>query len=234
MGLSKIRNARLTDKVAEALYNEIAKGTFKSGDKLPTEAEMSEQLGVARPTVREAISRLIGLGLVERGDYGVYVADSVQPVIQAALVPMLLNEWKIRELYEARVLVECNLVSLACQKVTAEDIAELTSINEKLNTSELSAADYFKFDMEFHHQLAKISGNAVMESISNTINDMFNRYEKVVMKMHAIQDSTYLDHKALIEAIEAKDITKAHAIVVRALSSSEHAMYELRKREPHS
>ena len=98
MGFTKIRSSKLTDRVAEALYTEITKGTFKAGEKLPTEAEMSEQMGVARPTIREAVSRLIGLGLIERGDYGVFVADSAKPVVRSALVPILLAEWEIREL----------------------------------------------------------------------------------------------------------------------------------------
>ena len=107
-------------------------------------------------------------------------------------------------MYEARVLVECNLVTLACQKVTDDDIAELTNINEKMNNPEMTAADYFRYDMEFHLYLSKMSRNAIIQSISKTINDMFNRYEKVVMKLHDIQASTYTDHRDLIEVKDTK------------------------------
>ena len=230
MGFTKIRNSKLPDRVAEALYTEITKGTFKAGEKLPTEAEMSEQMGVARPTIREAVSRLIGLGLIERGDYGVFVADSAKPVVRSALVPILLAEWEIRELYEARILVECDLVSLACQKVTDEDITELTRINELLTDPTMTSSDYFKNDMEFHTYLAKMSGNAIMQSISKILNDMFNRYEKMVRELHSVHASTYDDHKELIEAIRTGNVEVAHEIVVRTLSSSEHGIYELKER----
>jgi len=231
MSLTKIKNTKLTDQIAEALYEEIAEGNFKPGEKLPTEIEMSEKLGVARPTVREAVSRLIGLGLVERGDYGVFVAATSNTLVHSALVPVLLNQWEIRELYEARILVESDLVALACQKATDESISELNRINDKMLNRDMTASDYFKYDMEFHSYVSQISGNSVMQSISKIINDMFKRYERRVMEFHEIQASTYLDHKELIEAISRKDSQQARAIVVRTLSKSENAMYQLKEKE---
>ncbi|MDX9809816.1 MAG: FadR/GntR family transcriptional regulator [Sphaerochaetaceae bacterium] len=220
----------MVDKVAEALYEEIAQGNFKPGEKLPTETEMSEKLGVARPTVREAVSRLIGLGLVERGDYGVFVAASSKTHVHSALVPVLLNEWEIRELYEARILVESDLVGLACQKATDEGILELNRINEKMLNQNMSAADYFKYDMEFHSYISEMSGNSVMLSMGKIINDMFKRYESHVMELHAIQATTYHDHKELIDAISKGDAQTAREIVLRTLTSSENAIYQLKER----
>jgi GntR family transcriptional repressor for pyruvate dehydrogenase complex len=227
MKLPRLQRSRLTDQVAEVLYNKITNGELRPGEKLPSEMELSEQLGVARPTVREALSRLIGLGLVTRSGYNMMVAEAPDLAVRAGLVPLFLEQWEIRELYEARILIECDLVSLAIVKATPENIRELREINAKLRDADLSENSYWTNDMQFHSQIASMSGNAVMIAISEIINDIFKRYQSNVEELHAIQAATYKQHEELIDAIERRDEQAAREIVIRTLSGSEKALYEL-------
>lgn len=231
MILAKVQKSRLTDQVARILYERISVGELRPGDRLPSEIELSEQLGVARPTIREALSRLIGLGLLERGDYTMIVSENASLTARAGLVPILLEQWETRELYEARVLIESGLVSLAISKATPDDIRELREINQGLREDSLSENGYWECDVLFHTQIASISGNQVMITISNIINDMFKRYKKQIQVLHSIQARTYKDHEDLIDAIERRDEKAAHEITRRMLSGSEHALYELSRKE---
>ena len=100
MNLPKVTKSRLSDKVAEILYDQIRSGKLKAGDKLPSELELSEQLGVSRPSVREALNRLMGLGLIVRGTYTCSVANL--PILPSdPLCTHVLNDWETRDLFEA-------------------------------------------------------------------------------------------------------------------------------------
>jgi GntR family transcriptional repressor for pyruvate dehydrogenase complex len=227
MKLPKVTKSRLTDQVVEILYRKITLGELKPGDKLPGEVELSEQLGVARPTIREALSRLLGLGLIERGGSTMTVAENGNASIRAKLMPMMLEQWETRELYEARILIECDLVTLAILKATPDEIAELREINKQLADGNLTEKSYWTSDMRFHAYIAAISGNAVMISISTIINDLYKRFESRVRELHAIQALTYRSHEDLIDAIERRDEQTAREIVHRSLAGSEDALYEL-------
>ena len=227
MNLPKVTKSRLSDKVTEVLYDQIRSGKLKAGDKLPSELELSEQLGVSRPSVREALNRLMGLGLIVRGTYTCSVAESSDLAVRSAFVPMLLNDWETRDLFEARRLVECNLVRLAVIKASPEDIAELRRVNEKMKRPNLSEQEYWDFDIEFHTTLASMSANTVMITVYDMISTMYHRYEGKVKKLYDVQMTTYSNHKALIEAIEEKDVEKACGIVNRSMSISEEAIYNL-------
>ena len=230
MKFQKLTKSRLTDQVVEILYNKISHGELKPGDKLPSETELSEQLGVARPTIREALSRLLGLGLIERGDYTMSVAEDSKASVRARLVPLLLEQWETRELYEARMLIEGDLAVLASRKATPDDIMELREINKQLDNGN-TEKDYWTCDMEFHARIAEISGSEVMVSISNIINDLYLRFEKEIGELHAIQEITYRDHEELICAIDRGDEVAIRAIVTRSLSGSENAIYELLQKD---
>lgn len=227
MNLPKITKARLTDQVVEILYDKISRGEIKPGEKLPSEAELSVQLGVARPTVREALSRLLGLGLIVRNDYSMAVAENAAASLHARLVPLLLQEWQTQELYEARIFIECDLAILASRKATPEDLVELHMINEQLVDKNIQRG-YWELDMEFHYKVAAIAGNEIMMSISRTINDLFRRLRQDVEKLHSDYTETYQKHEELICAIHERDEDKIRAIVTRTLADAEKALVELR------
>lgn len=229
MRLPKVIKASLTDQVVDVLYQKISSGELKAGEKLPSESELSEQLGVARPTVREALNRLIGLGLIERGVYTCIVAESSKFAIRANLVPILLEDWETRDLFEARRMIECNLVSLAALKASPDDICELMHINDKLRVEDLTVQEYWDYDNQFHRCIAKAASNSVMQTVSDIIFSMYMRYENKVKELHQVQAKTYEEHKAIIEAIADKDVARAVEIVNRSLSGSENALYELKE-----
>jgi DNA-binding FadR family transcriptional regulator len=231
MKLPKVTKSRLTDQVAEILYKKITIGELSPGDKLPSELELSKQLGVARPTIREALSRLLGLGLIQRGDSAITVAENCNASVRSMLMPMLLDRWEIHEIYEARTLIESDLVALAILKATPEDIAELRRIDINLAEGNRTENSYWETDMKFHSFLASISGNEVMIAISTIINDLYKRFEYKIRELHAIQEITYQNHEELINAIERRDEQGAREIVYRSLSGSENALYELLQQE---
>lgn len=229
MKLQKIRKARLSDQVVDIIYNKISSGELKAGEKLPSELELSEQLGVSRQSVREALNQLMGLGLIVRGPYTCSVSETSDLTIRSAMIPMLLEDWETRDLFEARRLIECDMTRLVILKACPDDIQELRKINEKLNNDNLSEQQYWDYDLEFHKTIANLALNSVMATINELIFTLYNRYEGKVKQLHDIYRITYNDHKDLIDAIESKDANKACEIINRSFSGSEYALYKLKK-----
>ena len=231
MELRKITKSRLVDQISEMIYQKIADGELSPGERLPSEMELSEQLCVGRPTIREAMNRLIGIGLITRDSYYMYVSKSPSECVRSGLVPLLLDEWEIRELYEARLLIECDLLTLAINKATPEDIQHLRQINKKMESSQLAVESYWENDVEFHSYIAQLSGNNVMCSVSALLNSMFKRYENNIKELSDVQKMTCLRHEQLIDAISRKDIETAREITKQALESSEQGLYNLKKKK---
>lgn len=231
MAFTRITRTRLVDKVVESIYNQISSGALRPGDKLPGEVALSEQLGVARPTVREAIGQLIGLGLVERGEYGALVARVPDTAVAARLTPMLLANWETRQLYEARMVIESEIAALASARATRKDIEELSELNRRMLDHCGDDHDYWELDMAFHRLVAGICGNAILVSMHQIINDLFKKYEKSIITLEEIRRKTHDWHASLIESFKKRDAARARAVVRTSLQASEEALIALQKKE---
>lgn len=227
MVFEKVHKSSLTDRVTEKIYEKIVDGEIAPGERLPSETELSEQLGVGRPTIREALNRLIGMGLVMRGDYTMIVAPNSSMSARAGLTPLFLEQWEGGELFQARILIEEDLVELVMENAKPEDIEVLRTINKKMLNGRLSESSYYDADMEFHAHLAKLSGNQIMVEISRIVSNMFQRYKPQVEKLYEVQKTTYQDHACLIDAIENQDLAEARSIIQRSFRGSEKALKNL-------
>ncbi|MBC7098970.1 FadR family transcriptional regulator, partial [Candidatus Bipolaricaulota bacterium] len=124
----KVTPAKASVAVAEQIVEAIKKGVLAVGSKLPSENELAEQMGVSRPTVREALSALAAVGLIEsRPGSGNFVRNPASSIVQEALL-ILESESSCLEIMEARGLLEPPVAGLAAQKRTKENISELELI----------------------------------------------------------------------------------------------------------
>jgi len=220
MKLPKLTKVRLVDKVVKIIYNRILLGELKSGEKLPGEFELSKQMGIARTTVREAFGQLMGLGLIDRCKNGMYISKEAVSFIQSRLSPLLLKNWEISKLYEARIVIECELAVLAAARATEKDIDTLKEINSLMISEDNNKLSYWKKDMAFHDFVAKMSDNDILDSIRKTLCDMFKKYERNVMELETVKESTYKWHSDLINAIEKQKVSKIRDIIRASLEAS--------------
>ena len=122
--LTPIKPKRISDLVFEQLRDLIFKGRIKPGDRLMTERELAENLGVSRPTVREAINKLVALRLLEhRQGQGTFV---VSPSVEKNPLGMPHDQdVSLTDLLEVRLGLECNAVMMAARRATEEDIRDM-------------------------------------------------------------------------------------------------------------
>ncbi|MFS2054997.1 GntR family transcriptional regulator, partial [Variovorax sp. CT11-76] len=115
---------RLADQVADALAAEVRSGRLSEGDRLPTESALAEQFGVSRTVVREAVSRLKSLGLVDsRQGSGVYVrAAGVEPL--RFELPHVASREAVIQMVELRRALEAEVAALAASRLPVACAAE--------------------------------------------------------------------------------------------------------------
>ena len=114
----------LSQQTAERLYNSIvAEGTLRPGDKLPNEVELSQQLGVSRATLREAIRELAARGVLEvRRGRGTFVSEEVADIEDFGFSGLERLQGQLRDLFELRSIFEPKAARLACQRATEEGV----------------------------------------------------------------------------------------------------------------
>lgn len=162
----KIEHKKKSVYVAEQIIEVIGQGRFSIGDRLPPERELAEQMGVSRPLVREALSALHIVGIVEsRAGDGTYVLRIISNFEEAYSAYSMLEESdSLYDAFEARRVLEEGIVALACAKATGEDIEALESAQRHMDRAAHSK-NFEAFNLanqRFHLQLAKAVHNPLL------------------------------------------------------------------------
>lgn len=225
MELDKINNESVVNIVVDKIKQSILKGELKSGDKLPTEVELIEQLGVGRNSIREAVKMLTALGILEvRRGQGTYVVEKVKPTVFDPLIFSFILEPKTnQDLYELRYMFDSMVVINVLSKITNEQIElienKILEVKEKYE-SDKDNIDYDYFvekDLEFHKSILEITNNPLIIRFGSTILELFPEYiRKSIIQENGIERSIK-NHLRIIETIKQKDITKIIKIVEESL-----------------
>lgn len=219
----------LVDRVAEVLSDEITSGRLAPGDRLPSEVQLVEQLGVSRTVVREALSRMRNSGLVEpRQGSGVFV---LQPRVKPLDLSTEAEHTKasVLQVVEVRRAMEAEAAALAAARATPEDIrrirAALTAIDEDVR----AGGDGVDADLAFHQSIGDATANTVLAETLRYISALMHNGIRVTRANEARRDDFIAqvrqEHLNLVAAIEARDIEGARAA---ARLHMEHAAQRLR------
>lgn len=132
--LKKINRSSVVQRVIDRLTQAMLSGELKPGDKIPTEMELSEQLGVARNSIREAIKILVYIGVLEiKRAEGTFVCNGFsESLIDPMIYGIILNQQNEQELHELRAMVETGVMRLAVEKCSEEEIAPSGIVKEEI------------------------------------------------------------------------------------------------------
>ena len=158
---------KASTEVAEQILNAIRRGAFPPESKLPSEAELAHMMGVSRSTIREALSGLAAVGLIEpRVGIGNFVRPPTAPLVHQALV-LLESEESCLEIMEARSVLEPPLAELAARKRTDAQAQALEEICGELQrlAHPRSFEAYFSADKRFHVALIEAAGNGLLARV---------------------------------------------------------------------
>jgi len=216
-----LRRTSAADEAFKALYDRIMSGQLQHGDKLPSQDQMALQFGVSRNTMREAINKLIVMGLLSaRQGVGTLVNITSATGYLASLSDhLLLQATTVRDFLEARVIIERATVRLAVMRAEPAVIAEL-EVNLKKQKEALRKGNIQAFiaqDVLFHTTLAKASGNQVLLQLLGAVTDLLGNFIKEVSLLPMAMQNALRFHKQILKLIRAGDTEGAERKVVEHL-----------------
>jgi GntR family transcriptional regulator, transcriptional repressor for pyruvate dehydrogenase complex len=214
----------VTDEAILKIKGMILSGELKPGDRLSPEKELSESLGLSRSSLREAVKALeiIRVLDVRRGD-GTYVT-SLEPqlLLEAmAFVVDIHQNSSVLELFEVRRILEPSAAALAATRVTPEDITTLrdmlTEVDERTSIDGLVA-----HDMQFHHLISTMSGNAYLTSMLDGLSGktLRARVWRGLTQEHSVE-RTLAEHGAIVDALASGDAELVRSQVTVHISGVE-------------
>lgn len=215
--------ARLSEQVAQQLADVI--GRLAAGDKLPPEARLVEQFQVSRTVLREAVSRLKSLGLVDsRQGSGVYVSA------QARYTPLNFDashsdsREAVVQLAEVRRGLEAEAAALAARRRSAADLKRLKQALQALDQAVRGGGDGVEEDLRFHRALAEAAGNPFLLGTLDYL-AQFTRGAIGVTRANEARRADFAtqareEHAAVVAAIEAGDAARARQAAARHMNNA--------------
>lgn len=160
--LQPIANTTMADVVEVRLREYLKKKSFLPGDALPKEQELAEALGISRNILREALSRLKMLGMIEsKKKRGMILAKpDILGAFEKVLDPLIIDKDTLRDIFELRLVLEMGLADLLYLRKTDEGIKELEKIAKE---EETDASFRMQNEIEFHGKLYEMTGNDTLK-----------------------------------------------------------------------
>jgi len=211
---------KLCDKVVNQIKEDIGKGTYKAGEKIPAEPELMKLYAVGRSTIREAIKTLAISGIlkVQQGS-----GTTVNNSFQGASIEQRLRRADFDEINAVRSLLEKEIVKLATENHSAEQLNNIETALEKrkLAIHAEQPKECAEADIEFHMAIAHASGNNVLAdlyySFTLIMRNFFSARETQGISYFAMNH--YL-HEQLYQAIKGKKVNPAIAVLQKILDNN--------------
>ncbi len=210
--LDPIRRSRISEQVADKLENLIRARKLHLGDKLPSERQLMEMLGVGRGAVREALRILEIKGYVDsRPGIGSFVKDFEGDIRLPFSLWLSDHNQILANFFEIRLFLEPNAAALAAKRISPEELKTLTQVHKefcrKVQEEDLPGA--IKVDAEFHKLIARATQNKLLAMTMETLNKSVIEGWKASLRVPGRAAKTVDEHAAVLRAIAAKDFLEA-------------------------
>ena len=209
------------EQILSQVEHSILSRQLKPGDKLPPERELQEKYQIGRGTVREVLIALQQKGLIEirKGSKGGAFVREMDAEHASETLALLIRHGRIsvKHLADFREVVEVTTAAHAAERATAEDIRILKDLLIEgaglIQSDEDSYRAFYRWELNMHRELARISCNPVFEWISGTLYISMEPLSFYINKYQTEHDEVFEDWKDIVESIERREVMKVISIV---------------------
>ncbi|KAF0675860.1 FadR/GntR family transcriptional regulator [Profundibacterium mesophilum] len=239
MPFEKVHPEKLARSVVRQIELLVLRGILRPGERLPPERDLSERLGVSRPSLREAIAELSRGGLlVSRAGDGLYVADVLGSAFSPALVRLFAEHDEAKSDYLSfRRDMEALAAERAARLASATDLQVVDAIFTKMETAHArrDSDGEARLDAEFHMAIIEASHNVVMLHMMRSMFELLRAgvfYNRQMMFQQMTRRETLLgQHRAINMALQDRDPQAAGAAVRAHLDFVENALRDQQRAE---
>lgn len=202
MGLQQIKKIQIGDQVYEQMRSQIIEGFWKPGDRIPSENDLMKAFDVSRVTVRQAIQKLAGEGLIKtrRGEGSFVLSSDIDSFFKTNTPLFQLGEREIREIFDFRTMFESGVVEAATEKTTEAHLQELEDNYRSMKAAIDDVDKFVELDLGFHRKICAITENTLAIQI-------FQSYETLLRP----------SIEGMVEVIGTDNGVKYHALIIDAL-----------------
>lgn len=214
----------LADQVVIILKRFILVEHLEPGARMPPERHLANTLNVSRTVLREALSRLIGEGLLVRTSPRILQLAQFDPeVLATSISPLSDREMRFRDLMELRYILEMGALPVIIKKLTAESLAEIKHWVEEYERRLQSGDVGHGVDVQFHASLLRALDNETIDSLLPLIEEQIREYLLFDPSQLRVGGSAgalrvVREHREIVDAIEARDPIEALGAMERHLS----------------
>jgi DNA-binding FadR family transcriptional regulator len=221
--LEPVQRSSAVEAVIDQMQRQLTSGTWSVGDRIPGEYDLAARLKVSRPAVREAIRALSHIGVLEvrRGD-GTYVRSAVDPR------PLLrrFERASLRDVFELQQAYDVQAARLAARRRTADDLMRLGVLLEDRDAAE-DPVEFAEADVRFHIGVAEASHNALLVEAFRYFQSRLRESLSAVRLDRELPDAGPAAHRAVVEAIAARDSDAAGHAAECVIVPTLHALEAL-------
>ncbi len=226
--LTTIDTRSLVDKVEMNLIDFFIKKEYKPGDVIPKEMELANAMGVSRTVVRESLTRLKTLGIIEAVKHKGTIIKSpdLSTLLGKSMIPRMLDDSTLKDIFELRLVIEIGMADLIFKHITSEDIAEL----EIIINAEPEKSDDVLFDIDhevkFHGKLYEIAKNETLLKFQQILLPVFNYIYDSGLVNKPIQRKTHVSHQGLVEVLKKGTADEFRSAMRKHLENHFQRLYE--------
>jgi GntR family transcriptional regulator, transcriptional repressor for pyruvate dehydrogenase complex len=208
--LQPISRSPLYEQVAERLRAFIETERLQPGDRLMSERELAERLGVSRTSVRQALTALKVMGLVEirHGD-GVYLLRTTNELIPSLASEIADSELDHPMIWEVREGIEVQAARLAAERRTQQDLADMRRALDAMAASVEAGGDGVDGDRDFHRAVVAAAHNPLLRKLTEQLSDAIDRTSAASLTHVGRPPISLEHHRAILDAIERCDAPDA-------------------------
>jgi GntR family transcriptional repressor for pyruvate dehydrogenase complex len=237
MPFQPVQPEKLSTAVTRQIEKLILRGILRPGERLPSERELSERLGVSRPSLREAIAELQDKGLLTtKAGAGIYVADVLGNAFSDALIRLFADhDEAVFDYVSFRRDMEGLAAERAARFASDTDLKVIQTIFDKMEAAhqKRDPTDEARLDADFHLSIIEASNNVIMLHMMRSMYQLLQQgvfYNRQTMfKQRTTRDMLLDQHRAINDALQARDPAGARAAVEAHLSYVERSLLDQHK-----
>jgi GntR family transcriptional regulator, sialic acid-inducible nan operon repressor len=214
-----IQRRRLYEDVMVRIMAAIKEGSMRAGDALPSERELMTFYNVGRPAIREALQNMARIGLVELnpGERAKVAAPSFTNLMQTVDLTtsgILRNSDKsLKDLKEARLLFEIQMVRLATERASQDDIERLEQRHLAHVASLSNLSQFARCDMAFHREIAQITGNSIFPALSESLITWLSEFYQHLVRVQGAEVITLAEHAEILAGVKSGNADRAEQAI---------------------
>ena len=229
--LRAVKKRRVYEDIVGQINHLIQRGKLKRGDQLPTERELVDTFKVSRASVREAIFYLEAINLVQRrqGDGTYVIASDEEAIVQPLATSLFHEKDDLIDIFSLRKIIEPEVAQLASENATDEEIAELKEILEEQKREVVYDKNPIRTDSDFHHCLARIARNRVLERLLLALFDLLRQTRERYLQPEERKRRSLQGHQKIFSAIKRRNPVATRKAMRQHLEDVEDIIFKKRK-----